>query len=181
MMRPFAAVAAVVALAACGSGPSTPKPWSRAEGKEVVVGDANPADARDPAARHAPAGPEPSGPAAGLARPQVQVVAPTVPTDLAPVAERADAAIAAGDITDCPAGTARTEDAGRERRVYCALPDGVRHGPYLGWYGNGQLKEAGPYRGGLREGWWVQWDKAGAPVGEWRYAGGHPVESRKAP
>lgn len=174
------ALVAMVLLAACGTS-STPKPWSRSEGKEVVVGDANPADDRSPAARAAPVGPDPGAPAAGLARPQVQVVGPGVAGDLAPVSDRVDAEVAAGDIGACPAGTARVAEDGRERRVYCALPDGVRHGPYLAWYSNGRMREAGPYRGGLREGWWVQWDKAGVQAGEWRYAAGHPVETRKAP
>jgi hypothetical protein len=46
-------------------------------------------------------------------------------------------------------------------RWWCALPDGRRHGPYHELHPRGQVRIAGQFRGGLRDGVWTYWDQLG--------------------
>jgi antitoxin component YwqK of YwqJK toxin-antitoxin module len=83
---------------------------------------------------------------------------------LAPVIAPVAGARAAPAL-DCPAGT-RQQRLFYADELWCARPDGTRHGPYRdGWT---SPVEEGAYRDGKRDGWWRRWSN-GVLVDERRY------------
>lgn len=164
-------------LLACGS--STPKPWSKREGQEVVVGS-EPVESHEThrndeqgAQLNSNGGSSTTG--SGMQSPQVQRVGPEVPDNLPPVESRYDQVCATAHISTCPDGTTWKDERHDYYREYCALPNGVRHGPYVGLHPNGRIKECGPYVGGIRQGYWSEWDRDGKVAGTWKWENGAPT------
>lgn len=57
--------------------------------------------------------------------------------------------------------------------MWCERTDtGLRHGWYLAWHQNGQLREAGVYENGERQGSWTRFWNTGAPQARTRFEGG---------
>lgn len=169
---------------ACGFG--GPEHFVEREGSEEVVGNQNPADQRRPAAR---AGEPDDTPASRRTGGPVQPSQSRVVDDeveaglLPPVLERYDHVAERGELlpSDCPEGTEFKADQGaREAAQYCILPrDDVRHGPSITWFGPGRPKSVGPYIGGKRNGWWLQWKKNGEKSRAWLYVNGDPVKGEE--
>jgi hypothetical protein len=81
----------------------------------------------------------------------------------------------------CPAGSALRRDAPAKGapdqcpqpfcEVWCARPDGQRHGPVTGWYrdSGGRKHHEGTFRDGEKDGRWVAWYLDGGPAddGAW--------------
>lgn len=176
------ALGLVVAL---GCGSSGPEYSIEREGQQEVIGTQNPADVRSPAARNASEG---SGPAptrrGGLEPSQSRRVdAPVTAGLLPPVLERYDHVADRGHLLpeDCPKGTEFVDER-KERSLtqYCRLlTDGVRHGPSIRWFGPNRIQDVGPYQGGKRNGWWVQWLRNGKRSGAWLYVDGNPVKGEE--
>jgi hypothetical protein len=171
--------------AACG-GSSNPKYFQEREGGEEVVGNQNPADRRTPAARSGDADATVAGRrTGGPAQPtQSRVVDDEVEAQLLPpVLERYDHIAERGKLlpSDCPEGTEYKDDQeGYEVGQHCILPhDGVRHGPSISWFGPGRPKAVGPYIGGKRNGWWLQWKRNGEKSRAWLYVNGDPVKGEE--
>jgi hypothetical protein len=163
------------AAVACGS--SIPKPWSKREGQQTVVGS-GPAEERTARRSEGEAGAPARSDGAqgsGIQAPQVQRVGPEVPDDLPPVEVRYDQVCATAHIETCPEGTTWKDERHDHNREFCALSNGVRHGPYVGLHPSGKIKECGPYVGGIREGYWSEWDRDGKIAGTWRWVGGSPT------
>jgi antitoxin component YwqK of YwqJK toxin-antitoxin module len=74
---------------------------------------------------------------------------------------------------DCPPGTAlagAAPPAGAE--VFCARPDGVRHGPAVAFYRDGRPLSSGQYQAGEPEGAWTWWRESGTRRADGTYRGG---------
>ena len=168
-------------LLACSS--STPKPFVRREGQTEVIGDGDlgSRNADRPADQGAPNSPAPSGrrdEGGGMLPANVTRVAPAVDGDLPPVADDYEDLVTSRVITACPTGTVLVDERAEQGRMYCTLPNHVRHGPYIDFHNSGHAKDVGPYVGGLRHGWWSEWDRTGTLKGRWRWVSGSPVEGK---
>jgi hypothetical protein len=64
---------------------------------------------------------------------------------------------------------------GKERRQTCDFRDGRLDGPFTAWHPGGKTWIEGRFSGGLPDGRWSQWDKAGMRVAEGEYRSGRFV------
>ena len=158
------------AVLACGGGNKIPKPWVKREGQKEVVGNPGDVDHSIKTGEDGEAEPD-----AGLRSPNTRVVNPDEGDNLPPVADSYEELQAAGRITTCPEGTQLVDDRKDNDAMYCVLPDGVRHGPYLSWHPGGPVKEVGPYVAGRREGTWVTWDVKGRKYSTYQWKDGSPA------
>ncbi len=74
---------------------------------------------------------------------------------------------------DCPSGArlqGKQPPAGYVQ--WCARPDGVKHGSWREWYGDGKPKSAGTYVDGKMEGKWQTFHEDGSLKSEGIYKGG---------
>ncbi len=79
-----------------------------------------------------------------------------------------------GRIAACPEGT-ELHSNDRAGEQFCVLVGtDTRHGPSLRLFGNGNVHEAGPYRGGQRHGDWSEFHRSGKLAGTWRWTDGQP-------
>ena len=111
--------------------------------------------------------------------PNIQYIDAEIPEGANPgeVAEGYESLGKKGKITqdDCPAETTLTEKNNHEgHQVYCALSNGVRHGPWLMFHGNGKTKEVGPYVLGKRQGEFITWDRTGKMSSRYAWINGQP-------
>ena len=170
-------------LFALACKPSVPKPFVKREGQTEVVGDQGPSRTPRSGDADGSGAPLPRNdgdpiPPGGILPPNVTHVAPAVSGDLPPVPDNCDDLLQSKVITACPAGTVLADERQTQARMYCTLPNHVRHGPYIDFHNNGQPKDVGPYVGGLRHGWWTEWSRDGALLGRWRWEAGAPVEGK---
>ena len=94
-----------------------------------------------------------------------------------PVAESYEDLGKKGKITqdDCPSETTLADRNNHEgNQIYCALSNGVRHGPWLQLHGNGKTKEVGPYVLGKRNGEFITWDRNGKMTSRYSWVNGQP-------
>ena len=177
MPRARTALALAAALAPACGGSSVPKPWSRTEGQQEVVGNQSPGHhgTRDVGSAGAP----PAQPARGgvsIRSPDVRVEGPPAHADLPPVAEDYESLYAVGTIPSCPEGTTLADRRAERGELACVLPDGTRHGPAILFYPDGAVKEIAPYRNGLREGRVTTWRRDGDVYSRYTWKDGAPVD-----
>ena len=161
---PLALAAAGLWILACG-GSDIPTPWSEWEGDQEELITKEEASTRSEPAQQ-PAGAHPTTTTRQRA---------DVPDNLPDIADAYPEVAAAGSIQGCPDGTELHRGKGRQEEQYCSLTGAeTRHGPYISFWGNGQVHEVGPYRGGQRHGLWSEWHRSGQKAGTWRWENGEP-------
>jgi hypothetical protein len=66
---------------------------------------------------------------------------------------------ALGSRLRCPRGATLIEGRtqGVQTALFCEKPGGVKHGPFVEWYENHQVKSAGAHLEGSRQGQWSFW------------------------
>lgn len=149
---------------ACG-GSDIPTPWSEREGDQEELITKEEASTREAAAP----------PVAGAQPTTTTRQRADVPDDLPPIADGYTEVAEAKKIAGCPEGTERHRGKGRVEEQYCTLPGtDTRHGPYISFWGNGQVHEVGPYRAGQRHGQWSEWHRSGQKAGTWQWEDGEP-------
>ena len=160
---------------ACGRG--VPEPWSERHGEqEIIVGNEGPGV--PDRGRGGEGGAQPT---AAQPTTTTRVTAPT-PSSLPEVPERYPELEGGAPLTRCPEGTERVDKRATDHEVFCVLPGGTtRHGPYVSYWGNGQLHEVGGYRGGQRHGPWTEWFRNGKAAGTWQWDNGVPGAQVTAP
>lgn len=167
-LLPTLGLLALSALA-CG-GNKTPKPWVKREGQREVVGNPNDVDHSLKTGEDGPASQR-----GGNLGPSIRVEDPEVGTNLPEVADSYEALAEKGQIEACPEGTGLVDDRKDHGEMFCTLPDGPRHGPFMAWHPSGPIKEIGPYVGGKRQGTWVTWDRKGKKYSTYQWEDGAPV------
>ena len=160
MRLPVALALLLLAGLACGGGDKVPKPWVEREGQTQVVGSqsAEGEPLREPLVQEA----------------QRREVGPEGGPSGIPVEEDYSAMHDAGDLS-CPAGTDPAGEKAPGGTRFCTLPDGRRHGPFMSWHGNGEVKEVGTYVDGMRAGLVTTWTPDGRKQSEMRWENGSPV------
>jgi len=150
---------------ACGmmSDDKIPTPWSKREGQAEIVGS-GPAEAPPEGQEEEPRRPSSFTTTQG----------PEIDADAPEVEDNYDDMALSGTIT-CPDGTELVDEFDGNGDRFCVLKTTkARHGPYAIWYPNGQVRDAGPYSQGMREGAWSHWSKDGKKETITHYSEGQP-------
>lgn len=95
---------------------------------------------------------------------QVTIVNPEIPegTVLSEVKADYEYLEKTGKIDACPEGTTLMDKDGTDgKQSFCALSNGVRHGPWIAYWPNGKVREVGPYVAGFRNGTFTTWNSRG--------------------
>lgn len=167
----------------CG-GNKIPKPWSERHGSEIVVGNENSREAEHTVVERAELGEgETPGSQRLILAPNVRVDPPKIEDPLYEVEEAdPDAVEASGTLDHCPEGTSLVDKRGeRVSAMYCALPNGVRHGPELRFFPNGSIEELSCYTAGMRNGTVTTWDATGRKASIFQWVDGQPGPGRLLP
>lgn len=161
-MRTLPALAGLLAALGLGCG------FMDAAVEPAAPGPAAPAPVEPAPAAPAPA-PTPVGTAGGgpvklIQDPNVTIVNPEIPEGvvLGEVESDYERLAKTGKIESCPEGTSLKEKPGTDGpQIYCALENGVRHGPWIAFWPNGKVREIGPYVKGFRHGTFTTWSSRG--------------------
>ena len=144
--------------------PPAPTPEPEPAPVELSQVPTQPARPEDAAPSSADAGPSTAQPAQLVQPANVRIENPDIPegTVLADVKSDYEYLAKTGKIDACPEGTTLTDKDGTDgKQSFCALANGVRHGPWIAYWPNGKVREIGPYVAGFRNGTFTTWNSRG--------------------
>lgn len=83
----------------------------------------------------------------------------------------------------CPRGAhlIHGQTMGVETALWCERPGGVKHGPFVEWYENHQMKTTGEHQDGHRQGTWSFWLQNGQLDSRITYERGTVVSTEAGP